>query len=276
MTTIEWADKSWNPVRGCSKVSPGCLNCYAMKQANRMSGPGGAYEGLVKTVEGKGPQWTGHVKTAPNKLIEPLRRKVPTRYFVNSMSDLFHRRVPLFFIHDVFATMAAAHWHQFLVLTKRPERMLATVDGFMHNLLRYDYQLDVGWPLPNVWLGVSAEDQAAADERIPYLLKTPTAVRWLSVEPMLGPVSLKKMGHFGAIDWVVCGGESGPQARHMDPSWAYSLMDECRAAHVRYFQKQMGSVWAKEHGADSVKGGNPAEWPEALRVREYPNLEGRA
>jgi protein gp37 len=253
-TTIEWTDATWNPVRGCSIVSKGCTNCYAMKQAHRSSGAGGAYEGLTKLTKG-GPVWTGAIRELPELLDQPLRWQRPRRIFVNSMSDLFHEDVHGDFIDEVLDVIRRCNYggvgHTFQILTKRAARM--------HDFMKY-YQ-----PLPNLWLGVSVEDQAAAEERIPLLLQTPAAVRWISAEPLLGPIDLLQITHhFTALshevfnslykkeplnrgqprprlDWVVAGGESGPGARPMHPDWARSLRDQCAAAGVAFFFKQWGS-----------------------------------
>lgn len=319
-TKIEWSEAVWNPIRGCSMVSSGCERCYAMRQARRMDHPGGAYEGLTKMTP-SGPKWTGDVRTVPHLLDQPLRWTRPRRIFVNSMSDLFHPDVPEEFIDQVFAVMALAPHHVFQVLTKRPGRMreylLDRGDDLGARLCQVTYEItgmDPGpapeWPLPNVWLGTSVENQATADERIPYLLETPAAVRWLSCEPLLGPVDL---GYRGAgallidgagkkmvpqawaphqVDWVVVGGESGPGARPCNVAWIGSLVDQCRGAGVPVFVKQLGAdpcIYhepATENGfpieapfrehlrLDGAirhsKGGDPSEWPEDLRVREYP------
>jgi protein gp37 len=287
-TKIEWTERTWNPIRGCSIVSPGCTNCYAMKQAHRFSGEGQAYEGLTKLTKG-GPVWTGAVKMAPDHLKDPLRWRRPSRIFVNSMSDLFHEALPDEFIDMVFAVMAGAHDHTFQVLTKRPERMRAylqqvSAEKDMQRWISAAEEMNLpgdvigwiereaDWPLPNVWLGVSVEDQARADERIPLLLETPAAVRWLSCEPLLGPVSfegrwvpyeisaihenwLKRLG------WIVVGGESGPGARPMDLDWARSLRAQCAAIGVPFFMKQI---------IDGHRKVPYEEWPSDLRVREYP------
>lgn len=219
----------------------------------------------------------------------PLRWRKPRRVFVDSMSDLFHPDVPEEFIANVWATMAATPHHIYQILTKRPQRMakmLGHVDG-------EGWRTSLGFtlPLPNVWLGTSVEDDRYAKMRVPYLLATPASVRFLSVEPLLGPVDLTScLGWRGAcgvlhedyhsrikyenlgryIDWVIVGGESGPGARPMRVEWAEEVIAKCRAAGVPVFVKQLGSVWAREHGATDRKGGDPAEWPEQLRVREYP------
>lgn len=199
-TSIEWCDAVWNPVRGCSMVSAGCERCYAMKQAHRFNGKGQPYEGLTVN-RGDGPKWTGEVRCVPEKLGEPLTWKKPRRVFVNSMSDLFHEDVPDEFIDQVFAVMAIARHHTFQILTKRPERMaeymsprnkVEDIYAHWHSFSGGPQEVDA-WPLPNVWLGTSVENQATADERIPHLLKCPAAVRFLSVEPLLEAVNIR--GH---------------------------------------------------------------------------------
>lgn len=287
-TSIEWTDKTWNPTRGCALVSPGCTNCYAMKFAHRFSGKGGRYEGLTRLRTKGGPVWTGKVRSVPKMLEAPLRWKKPRKVFVNSMSDLFHEDVSFDFIAAVFAVMAATPHHTYQVLTKRQDRMAQVLKLFgaggeavasplrtlaMAGTLGKRWKqgsLPVlpAWPLPNVWLGVSVEDQQRAVERIPQLLRVPAAVRFLSVEPMLGPVDLTHLDADGAgdrdfcqvnaltgqqtdmgrpcsdvarIDWVIVGGESGNGARPVHPDWVRALRDQCRAAGAAFFFKQWGS-----------------------------------
>lgn len=244
-TTIEWTEATWNPIRGCSRISPGCQHCYAERVAARFNGPGQAYEGLA-VMKSNGAHWTGELRLVEEHLEDPLRWKRPRRIFVNSMSDLFHENMPGEWIDRVVEVMLKAKQHTFQVLTKRAERM-------------YDYISRNCWltndPLPNVWWGVSVENQKAADERLRWLLRTPAAVRWLSVEPLLGPVDLCAAGmkingkldvHTGErifIDWVVVGGESGPSARPMHPAWARQIRDDCRTCGVPFFFKQWGE-WA--------------------------------
>ncbi|MFN7607968.1 MAG: DUF5131 family protein, partial [Ralstonia sp.] len=217
-TSIEWTEQTWNPVAGCSLVSPGCTNCYAMSHAARLlDKPGSHYEGTTKRVNGK-PVWTGKIGIAPDSiLLAPLRRRKPAMYFVNSMADLFHEGVPEAVIDCVFAVMALSPQHTFQVLTKRAKRMREYMMGFGCDGSRrfnvFDAMCQVAdsssvrgvfkdgsstilapeWPLPNVWLGVSAEDQARADERIPDLLATPAAVRFVSAEPLLGPIDFNRI-----------------------------------------------------------------------------------
>lgn len=295
-TGIEWTDATWNPVTGCAKVSQGCKHCYAEREWPRMTKLVPAYAGREFT----------DVRTHADRLDQPLRWKRPRKVFVNSMSDLFHQDVPFEFIDRVFAVMALSKQHVFQVLTKRPDRMRE----YMHRLGRSAKILDdaartlgytfefagkymVTWPLPNIWLGVSVEDQAAADERIPLLLDTPAAVRWISAEPLIGSVdltdipnqlgvaegqrSINALGGYawecdgpdyvdtcniGAqIDWVVVGGESGPKARPMHPDWARSLRDQCQAAGVPFIFKQWGE-WApgENCGGSMRKTEATADW----------------
>ncbi len=264
-SSIEWTDATWNPVRGCSRVSEGCRNCYAELIAARFSGPGQAYEGLARRTTA-GPRWTGRVQLVERHLEDPLRWRDRRRIFVNSMSDLFHEALTDEQIDRVFAVMAHAPQHTFQVLTKRPGRMrdyvIAAADrvaAAAHDLAdTHDLSAaDSAWPLPNVWLGVSTEDQAAADERIPPLLATPAAVRFISAEPLLGPMELSGNGTWWTengvpngprrLDWVIVGGESGPGARPMDLAWARAIVAQGRAAGVPVFVKQMGRWVVGDH-----------------------------
>lgn len=302
---IEWTDATWNPVRGCSRVSEGCRRCYAERMAGRFSGPGLWAEGIVNDTPA-GPRWNGNVYLVLDKLDQPLRWTRPRRVFVNSMSDLFHENLDDRAIAAVFGVMAAAPQHTFQVLTKRPERMRdwfrwvgemlvpssgvasgprlgaswsawcagVQLPGFP-DIPGWEVAGMGQWPLPNVWLGVSVEDQATANERIPLLLDTPAAVRFVSAEPLLGPVDLEPFLQFPpfhdnykmtmgtdewrGLDWVIVGGESGPGARPMHPDWARSLRDQCAAADVAFFMKQWGrwapwddDNWSLPAGCDDV------------------------
>jgi protein gp37 len=224
---IEWTDATWNPVTGCTKVSPGCDHCYAEGIANRFRGPAFP-NGFDVTLR-------------ENRLTEPFRWREPRRVFVNSMSDLFHEAVPDTYIERVFMVMANTPQHTYQVLTKRHARMRSFVS-----------QLPGWWPLPNVWLGVSVEDQKWANIRVPALIGTTAAVRFLSCEPLLGPVSLTAESNpwgryfIDGIDWVIVGGESGAAARPMRAEWARTLRDECEAHETAFFFKQWGSH--DEHG----------------------------
>lgn len=279
MSKIQWTDRTWNPVRGCSLVSTGCANCYAMKQAHRFSGKGKPYEGLTE-IGPFGPRWNGKIRLIPDALKEPLHWKKPQRVFVNSMSDLFHEDVPREFLKAVMGVTMDCPQHAFQILTKRPQRMREVVTELN------------GFP-SNVWLGVSVENQTTADERIPILLETPAAVRFISAEPLLGPIDLLNLrdGTFNALDgidfeliggdqpeqlsWVIVGGESGPGARPCDLGWIRSIKEQCQAAKVPVFVKQLGRIplfdrdESVRHLKDK-KGGDMAEWPEDLRVREFP------
>lgn len=337
---IEWTDETWNPVRGCTKVSTGCKNCYAETFAERWRGiPGHAYEQGFD------------LRLVPEKLDAPLHWRKPRRVFVNSMSDLFHEGVPFEFIDRVFAVMALTPHHTYQVLTKRPARMaeymasqygggawnrIRGIDFLSGELVNSSGRCQ-DWPLPNVWAGTSVENQAAADERIPHLLKCPAPVRFLSVEPLLGQINLFCRYRDGAkcnalkiadisdgapsgdtaIHWVIVGGESGPGARPCDVQLIRDIVKQCKEAGVPCFVKQLGANIAGEQGVDyqrfidqlanvmgrscyrvelrgwpgvkgefvrpcarhdgrilltDPKGGAPAEWPEDLRVREFPEV----
>jgi len=277
-TRIEWTDATWNPVVGCAKASPGCARCYAETMGRRLRAMGRpeyqeAHDGLG---------WTGRAVCLPERLGEPLRWRKPRRVFVVSMGDLFHETVPFEFVAAVWGVMAACPQHSFQILTKRPDRMRGWMEwqeergeerrlssGIVGSGVPFDCIVSASlfgatevhraggalrWPLPNVWLGVTAEDQQRADERIPLLLQCPAAVRFMSVEPMLGEVDLVRWTRprWGAVnpltnlrpleseclDWCVCGSESGPGARPMRVEWARSLRDQCQRAGVPFFYKQ--------------------------------------
>ena len=303
-TTIEWTNKVWNPVRGCSRVSEGCRNCYAEKVAARFSDEGQPFH-LFADRDKSGSKWTGKVELVKSRLDAPLHWAKPRRIFVNSMSDLFHESLRAGQIDKVFAVMSQCPQHIFQILTKRPERMLEyitasayvgvtdwAVDGIDEAAGNFGWF----WPLPNVWLGVSVENQAMADARIPLLLRTRATKRFISYEPALGPVDLgmwlyRRSSNSvtgGGLDWVICGGESGPDARPMRPDWARSIVAQCKAAGVACFVKQMGAhiVGDPDEFPSAIhdsgdghltfhlcdrKGGDWLEWPEDLRVREFPS-----
>lgn len=287
---IEWTDATWNPVTGCTKVSQGCKFCYAERQFPRVYGRDEVLPTVpVSTLENYRTEGLlryrkfTDVKCLPDRLDQPLHWKRPRMIFVNSMSDLFHEDVPDEFIARVFAVMFMARWHTFQILTKRPQRMREFCiynQGYVRDALRsmgasdFDHEiLNCYWPGPNVWLGVSVEDQQTANERIPLLLQTPAAVRWVSAEPLLAPVDftgpLYAEGQAGRpgissldaremwmprLDWIVCGGESGPSARPMHPDWARSIRDQCKSAGVPFFFKQWGE-WAPAHTWHQLDGG---------------------
>jgi len=216
---IEWTDATWNPVTGCAKISPGCKHCYAERLANRLHAMGNRnyQNGFQLTLQ-------------PHMLDLPLKWKAPKRIFVNSMSDLFHIDVPLSYVQQVFDVMRRAHWHQFQVLTKRAERIEEVSD-------------ELFWA-PNIWMGVSVENEKYA-YRIEHLRKTGARTKFLSIEPLIGPVG--KLNLKG-IDWVIVGGESGPGARPMEPDWVTSIRDQCLRANVSFFFKQWGGVFKKKTG----------------------------
>ncbi|HEY1814851.1 MAG TPA: phage Gp37/Gp68 family protein [Kofleriaceae bacterium] len=271
-TSISWTDATWNPIRGCSRVSDGCRHCYAEAVAARFSGPGQPYEGLAKigVRTGHHPKWTGEVRFIADHLADPLRWKKPRRIFVNSMSDLFHENLTNEQIAAVFAVMASAPQHTFQVLTKRARRMRewfewaddltpSALYGYAEHAIPTDddqgrmlgfLRLRKAWPLPNVWLGVSVENQETAAARIPELLATPAAVRFLSCEPLLGPIDMPTVHVFGPnptwsgprIHWAIAGCESGPGARSCNVEWLRSLRDQCADAGVAFFLKQARAV----------------------------------
>jgi len=218
-STIEWTDSTWNPVTGCTKVSPGCKHCYAEVFAERWRGiPGHHFEQGFD------------LRLWEERLDLPLAWKKPRTIFVNSMSDLFHEKVPLAFIQQVFHTMEIASWHTFQILTKRSERLAELAP-------------DLSWP-PNVWMGVSIETGKYL-WRADHLRKVPAAVRFLSLEPLLGPISAIDLS---GIHWVIVGGESGRGARAIEPEWVRAIRKQCRAADVPFYFKQWGGVQKKRNG----------------------------
>lgn len=252
---IEWTDATWNVITGCSVTSPGCKNCYAMKLAGTRLRNHPSRAGLTRESEA-GPVWIGEVRFNEQWLMQPWHWTRPRMIFVCAHGDLFHEAVPDEWIDKVFAVMARARQHTFQVLTKRTKRMreyltdpnrhgrvLAAAEGI--ELCGMEW---CPWPLPNVWIGASVEDQKRAGERIPDLLAVPAAIRWISAEPLLGPIKLRphwlagewEQGVFPHIDWVVAGGESGANARPMHPDWVRSLRDQCAAASVPFLFKQWG------------------------------------
>lgn len=337
-TGIEWCDAAWNPVTGCSKVSPGCANCYAEGIARRFWGDRSFRE----------------VQFHPERLDHPLRWRKPRKIFVNSMSDLWHESITDEQLDQIFAVMALTPQHSYQCLTKRPERMkeylgdcsvanrirkkafslylsghkLGHPDAYTYWLYsedgKYFTHYKCPFPLINVWIGASVENQKAADERIPLLLQTPAAVRFLSCEPLLGPIDLTRIGgdSFGwgrldalnglryvranqteggcewetsavaSVDWAIIGGESGSGTRPCNLAWIRSIVQQCRDTGVPCFVKQLGSKpivqrgavayaqgrfgedvdseWEEDYPVTS-KGSDPSEWPEDLRVREFPS-----
>lgn len=306
-TKIEWTERTWNPVVGCSKVSEGCRFCYAKTLHDRRHRAKLAGKPLPE-------QYSlpfERVQLRPERLGLPLRWKGPARIFVNSVSDLFHGAVPFPYIAAVLGVIAATPQHTYQVLTKRPERALEffrwleeAAGGHPAAFLleaAAPYGVGVGadsrwdraspvrqgadsrwdgltpvrqgalppWPLPNLWLGVSVEDQRAAERRIPLLRQAPAALRFLSCEPLLGPLEPGLEG----IGWVIAGGESGGAGvRPMQEGWVRSLLERCRRAGVPFFFKQAGRGLARAWGCRDPKGADPTEWPPDLRVREWPRF----
>lgn len=278
MTSIEWTEATWNPVTGCDRVSEGCDHCYALALARRLKAMGNPRYQRDGDLLRSGPGFGLTVHW--DKLEEPLRWRKPRLVFVNSMSDLFHPLVPLEAICQILLVIEKAREHTFQVLTKRPGRMASVLARIRPE------------PLPNLWLGTSVENQRWAEVRIPALLRTPAAVRFLSCEPLLGPIDLGRWlpercnecyeagcdatelscaceCHRG-LNWVIVGGESGPGARPLELDWVRDLAAQCWASGVPLFVKQLGSAWARRVGARHPKGGDPAEWPKNLRVRQWP------
>jgi protein gp37 len=325
-TAIEWTDATWNVVNGCTVLSPGCANCYAMGLAATRLKNHPSRAGLARMHNGHA-QWTGQVRFNEAVLLDPLKWRRPRRIFVCAHGDLFHDSVPDEWIDQVFAVMALAPQHSFQVLTKRADRMRGYVVGddlpFLHGRLQRiqdaAYRIAINRRgqrdeaagmaarqqcidalkrisdresagFANVWLGVSVEDQQRADERIPHLLAAPAAVRWLSCEPLLGPVNLRDVAFDGTtecdalagehifsdlpqgrrIDWVVAGGESGHRARPMHPDWVRSLRDQCAATGVPFLFKQWGE-WAPVDPPASQWDCMPAVNGRAGRITMYSN-----
>jgi protein gp37 len=322
-SAIEWTNKVWNPVIGCAKVSAGCKNCYAETVAAgqpRKLAARGMHSPYLDVITDAG-RWNGRAVTMPDRLAEPLRWRAPQRVFVNSMSDLFHEDVPFEFIAAVFGVMAAAPRHTFQVLTKRPARMLKLFK-WLDNALAFNRKEDVGcqsavdicvmealclppheasmrvaedlarahqtWPLPNVWIGVSVEDQETANERIPLLLQAPAAIQFISAEPLLGPIDLCHIVKAGIgrdalrvdddssswgggperhLDWVIVGGESGPGHRPAEVEWIESLADQCLAAGVPPFVKQDSGSRSGQRGRLSERLWALKQYPEVSRGR---------
>ncbi|MGE0751112.1 MAG: DUF5131 family protein [Variibacter sp.] len=229
-TTIEWTDATWNPVAGCTILTAGCTNCYAMRMAARLEAMGqDKYKGLTRKTGGRA-KWTGKIRLDRKALDIPATWSKPRRVFVNSMSDLFHADVPAEFIADVWEVMAATPRHTYQILTKRPDRMIEIVPGLPK--------------LPNVWLGTSVED-GRVTSRIDELRRVPAIIRFISFEPLIGSVAGADLRD---IHWAIVGGESGPKARYMNPSWVAEIESMCRRADAAFFFKQWGGKNKKATG----------------------------
>lgn len=244
---IEWTDATWNPTAGCSLVSPGCTNCYAMRMASRLEAMGlPKYSGTTRQSGGRA-KWTGRVRLDREALLAPLSWRRPRRIFVNSMSDLFHEELPDASVQQVWEIMAATPRHSYQILTKRPERML---------------ELSAKLPtLPNVWLGTSVENSAYL-HRIDLLRQTAAVVRFVSFEPLLGSLGMPDLRN---IHWAIVGGESGPGARPIDPAWVEEILRACRTHSAAFFFKQWGGPQKKRTGRN-LHGRTFDEYPIALAV----------
>jgi protein gp37 len=245
---IEWTEATWNPVTGCTKVSPGCDHCYAEQIARRFAGSTAYPRGFTLTLR-------------PGKLDQPIEWRRPRRIFVNSMSDLFHADVPIDYIARVFAVMHTARQHTFQLLTKRHGRLRALLSDptFVARVISHAGGADpaLTWPLPNVWVGVSVESERWARIRIPALAEMPAAVRFLSAEPLLGPLDLTPW--LTRLDWIIAGGESGRQARPMHPAWPARIAHDCQRAGTAFFFKQWGS-WVPVDDLDAPAAGGHLLW----------------
>lgn len=307
-TSIQWTDESWNPVTGCTRVSEGCRNCYAFDLHDMRHA---AYKNGKKVPEQYAKPFT-EIQLIEDRLDTPLKRKKPTKWFVNSMSDLFHKDVPDWFIDEVLGVAALTPHHTYQILTKRPERAAEMLtQPPRHNggsIFQAAFNRQRGrrggipdarnwvepeWPLKNVWIGTSIEDQQSLEKRLPLLMCVPARVRFLSGEPLLGPLDFVEFARVNSrsilkgIHWVIVGGESGKNARPCNVDWVRGILHECTMSGVACFIKQLGSLpytnhpgWDEPHEFNSVyddvlelndsHGGDWDEWPEDLRVREFP------
>lgn len=252
-TKIEWATQVWNPVTGCSKISEGCANCYAEPFAKRLQAHPNS-DIKYKYRDGFKPT------THPEVLNQPYEWKKPQRVFVCSMADLFHADIHPTFLARVWDVMINNPQHIFMVLTKRPDNMLR----FINQITEVGYRSN-----PNIWLGVTAENQTEADKRIPTLLATPAAIRFVSVEPMLSEIDIKP--YINALDWVICGGETGRKARPLHPSWVRSLRDRCYVAQVPFFFKQWGEFDYSKGFAERVGKKQSGSMLDGKQWKEFPN-----
>lgn len=296
-TRIEGIDASWNPTYGCSSVSSGCRNCYARRIAAKSAKPGQVYYGIAKYSALGSPRWTGRLVHATEKTFEPLRWQGGRMIAVDTMSDLFHERIPDAWRDEAYGVMALCGQHTFQVCTKRPQvgvRYFAAPDIWQrierearriyqnHHGKPYPSDGHLVGPLPNVWHGVSVENQPAANFRVPMLLKVPSARHYVAAEPLLASVRLSHwLSADGGVSWVIVSGEGGPDARPCDVAWIRSLIEQGKAAGVPIFVKQLGTA-TNVYGATHETGHSPTdtrirrasdmdEWPEAIRVREMPD-----
>lgn len=285
---IQWTESSWNPIVGCTKVSDGCYHCYAINKSHRCAACGIKQYVDITEKHGNTIEWTGEIRCIPELLNKPIEWKNPRRIFVNSMSDFLHKDVPMEFLASMWNTMSIAHQHTYQLLTKRADRLsilhteefrLARIEDYVMRNYR-NWQ----WYLSNVWIGVSVENQRRAYGRLPLLATMNVGgIRWISAEPLLEKTDL--FFHFTSpylygtgekkpeFNWVVIGGESGPGARPFEIDWARSIISKCKEFGIPIFMKQVGSNAfenGKRYRTKHRKGGDPAEWPEDIRIREYP------
>ncbi|CAD5984049.1 DUF5131 family protein [Planktothrix agardhii] len=287
-TQISWTDETINPIVGCSRVagSPGCQNCYAAsatKTARLQQFP--QYQKVSK--------WNGTVEFVEKQLEKPYKWKKPKKIFICSMADIFHENVPFNWVEEIFYMIENCPQHTFQILTKRPERMIEFFDWYIAR--NSDHSVELQWTMPdNIWLGVSCENQAMADKRIPLLMQIPAKVRFLSCEPLLEPINLSKflpiewseiaedwieswpgIGSYSTDypNWIIVGLESGSNARRCDLQAVHSIINQCQTAKVKVFCKQLGTVWAKESGTykQDRKGASPELWDKSFNVQEFPN-----
>ena len=286
MTTIAWTDETINPIVGCSRISAGCEKCYAetaAKTARLQQFP--QYQKVAK--------WNGTVEFVEKQLEKPYEWKKSKKIFICSMADIFHENVPFKWVEEIFYMIENCPQHTFQILTKRPERMIEFFDWYIAR--NSDHSVELQWTMPdNIWLGVSCENQAMADKRIPLLMQIPAKVRFLSCEPLLEPINLSKflpiewseiaedwieswpgIGSYSTDypNWIIVGLESGSNARRCDLQAVHSIINQCQTAKVKVFCKQLGTVWAKESGTykQDRKGASPELWDKSFNVQEFPN-----
>jgi protein gp37 len=293
---IESVDASWNPTYGCSTLSSGCRNCYARRIAAKSAKPGQVYYGIAKYSPSGTPRWTGRLVHATEKTWEPLRWQDGRMIAVDTMSDLFHERVLDAWRDEAYGVMALCPQHTFQILTKRPQVMSRyfaapdiwqRIEAEARRIYKnrhgkpYPSEGHLQGPLPNVWHGVSVENQAAATFRVPLLLRVPSARHYVAAEPLLAPLRLSHWLGADRVSWVVVSGEGGPDARPCDVAWIGSLIEQGKAAGVPIFVKQLGTA-TNVYGATHETGHSPTdtrtrrasemdEWPEEIRVREMPD-----
>jgi protein gp37 len=278
---IEWTDATWNCIYGCSRVSPGCEHCYAERMTRRL-----ARGSALTILTSKGVRWSNKIDLAPERLDQPIRWQRPRMIFVNSLSDVWHKDVPNEYIAAMFGIMAATPRHTFQILTKRAAR-LPDWFGWLGNrpltecyraAMKYVPKVadlidpSVTWPLKNVWIGVSVEDQKRAEDRLPYLEEIPAAVRFVSAEPLLGPLDFADalFGWADTIDWVIVGGESGPGSRPMERAWAESIRDQCLDGMVPFFMKQWGQY--DENGQRAKSKKDTGCLIDGVDYKQYPRV----